>query len=290
LYVELNSGGDDYFRRHNPLYFPRHTAAIEYDYWVNDADSGTLDDVLQVLVGGAVIDTVSLAAITGGFVRDHRAIFSLPAAGLTATLEFRIADFAGDGVESAVRFDNVELVIQTPPAKADFDADGDVDGSDFLSWQRGLGTYVVAKPGGGDADLDGNVLADDLAVWRAGFGTPNPSTEAILQPPIDVPDFSLPALAGASTSISPRRTAVREAPVRSRFSTLVVPTAVRATRNDPADRIPPRDATVSSGRREDSTDPVEVDELFASFAELDSPGNEPNRHTVRDHGGEWASG
>lgn len=268
LYIELNSGGNDYFRRHNPLYFPRHTAAIEYDYWVNDADGGTLDDVLQVLVGGTVIDAVSLATITDGFVRDRRAVFSLPTAGLTATLEFRIADFAGDGFESAARFDNIELVIQTPPASADFDADGDVDGSDFLSWQRGLGTYVVARPGDGDADFDGNVLADDLAAWRAGFGTPNPSTEATLLPPTKVPASSLLALAGASTSVSPTGTAIREAPVRSRLPTLVVPAAPPATRNNPVDQLPPPDATASSSRRVDIADLIERDEYFAN---LNSP-------------------
>jgi hypothetical protein len=51
---------------------------------------------------------------------------------------------------------------------ADFDNDGDVDGSDFLVWQRGVGS-----PGDntdGDADGDGQVTAADLGVWRNNFG------------------------------------------------------------------------------------------------------------------------
>jgi hypothetical protein len=61
-------------------------------------------------------------------------------------------------------------VFEAPEESADFDADGVVDGSDFLAWQRNLGTYVAAMRADGDANADGNVLADDLAVWRATYG------------------------------------------------------------------------------------------------------------------------
>jgi hypothetical protein len=192
LYVELNSGGDDLFRRHNPLYFPRHTAAIEYDYWISDNDAVQPDDRLQVLVGGTVVDEFLLPQLTNGFIRDHRVAFSLPSAGLVATLEFRLRDDNGDGVESAVRFDNVELVIQPPASSADFDGDGDADGADFLSWQRGLGAFVSAKPAAGDADFDGNILADDLAVWRAKFAV----TSVVEPASVAATMQSLTALAG----------------------------------------------------------------------------------------------
>ncbi len=52
----------------------------------------------------------------------------------------------------------------------DFDGDGDVDGNDFLRWQRSLGTTSGATPGQGDADGDGDVDGDDLAAWRANYG------------------------------------------------------------------------------------------------------------------------
>jgi hypothetical protein len=50
----------------------------------------------------------------------------------------------------------------------DFDVDGDVDGGDFLQWQRelgGTGTYPPA-----DGSLSGSVDAADLAVWKSQFG------------------------------------------------------------------------------------------------------------------------
>jgi hypothetical protein len=49
---------------------------------------------------------------------------------------------------------------------ADFDKDGDVDGRDFLMWQRGFGTLIDASLADGDADGDGDVDTDDLAVYQ----------------------------------------------------------------------------------------------------------------------------
>ena len=51
----------------------------------------------------------------------------------------------------------------------DFDDDGDVDGDDFLTWQRGLG--LTGQPNGstGDADADGDVDGGDLGVWQTNF-------------------------------------------------------------------------------------------------------------------------
>jgi hypothetical protein len=81
----------------------------------------------------------------------------------------------GDAFNPAGAHDLV-FKYSTPAARvltADFDADGDVDGRDFLVWQRGNGTSLgeTVTKALGDADSDRDVDGDDLAVWRSEFGS-----------------------------------------------------------------------------------------------------------------------
>ena len=71
--------------------------------------------------------------------------------------------------KSGVNFGN----HYTAPAglAGDFDGDGDVDGRDFLAWQRGYGTQAPdATKSDGDADGDTDVDGDDLTVWQGQYG------------------------------------------------------------------------------------------------------------------------
>jgi hypothetical protein len=52
---------------------------------------------------------------------------------------------------------------------ADFDGDQDVDGADYLTWQRGVGLTSTASFADGDANGDFNVDRGDLAYWRGQF-------------------------------------------------------------------------------------------------------------------------
>lgn len=53
----------------------------------------------------------------------------------------------------------------------DFDLDTDVDGADFLIWQRGYGIASGATISQGDANDDGMVDSTDLQLWSANFGS-----------------------------------------------------------------------------------------------------------------------
>lgn len=113
-------------------------------------------------------------------------------------------DFDGPGGEGgSLWFDNVQVEVfadlasVTPnlnpdPAlsevleDADFDNDGDVDGTDFLTWQANFGGDGST---GGDADFSGLVDGDDLAIWQSNYdgaaalsavGVPEPTSMAMM--------------------------------------------------------------------------------------------------------------
>jgi hypothetical protein len=68
---------------------------------------------------------------------------------------------------SSVAFDaGAAAINRAAGLPGDYDLDADVDGNDFLVWQRTLGT----GPAAADATLDGVVDAGDLAVWQQDFG------------------------------------------------------------------------------------------------------------------------
>lgn len=56
----------------------------------------------------------------------------------------------------------------TPSDNADFNGDSQVDGADFLIWQRGFG--VGSTLAEGDANNSGGVDDVDLAIWESQFG------------------------------------------------------------------------------------------------------------------------
>jgi glucose/arabinose dehydrogenase len=57
-----------------------------------------------------------------------------------------------------------------PGLTADFDTDDDIDGFDFLLWQRGFGSGPGASKSDGDANFDGMVEGLDLTQWQATYG------------------------------------------------------------------------------------------------------------------------
>jgi hypothetical protein len=59
------------------------------------------------------------------------------------------------------------------PLAGDFDQDGDVDGRDFLLWQRQAGGTAAPVGSGADADHSGTVNGGDLAIWSGNYGTPS---------------------------------------------------------------------------------------------------------------------
>jgi glucose/arabinose dehydrogenase len=98
-------------------------------------------------------------------------------AGAIADLKFQFALNSGELVPGKVDYITED---------ADFNNDGDVDGDDFLIWQRHAGTTMGASNNMGDADGNGTVDAYDLRSWEALYGTsPSPlaqSSQAVPEP------------------------------------------------------------------------------------------------------------
>jgi hypothetical protein len=96
--------------------------------------------------------------------------------------DFGSADLTADGMKL---FDAAINWAAEKPATGDFDNDGDVDGADFLAWQKGFGISGTAQRSDGDANGDKNVNVADLAIWQAKFtpsaaaAVPEPTTIAL---------------------------------------------------------------------------------------------------------------
>ena len=97
-----------------------------------------------------------------------------------------------DGGEQFALVDSVPdlgvVTLTVPVSTGDFDQDTDIDGEDFLRWQRGFGTGMALAEG--DANNDGTVNAADLLVWSEQYGN------LALQAAVGVPEPSTAILSG----------------------------------------------------------------------------------------------
>lgn len=86
--------------------------------------------------------------------------------------------FGGD--DTAIFKDFSVIVGSAPVEDADFDDDDDVDGRDFLIWQRGFGVGTTNATG--DADGNGSVDGADLVIWQGQYGAGGVATISVPEP------------------------------------------------------------------------------------------------------------
>ena len=105
-----------------------------------------------------------------------------------------IIDPQGDGSDPANW--QVSGVLGGTPGKAeqqfqpgDFDEDGDVDGRDFLLWQRQFGSSAIPAGAGADGDNSGTVDGADLPIWSESYGLLPGPIGSLLGPDSD-PEFA----------------------------------------------------------------------------------------------------
>jgi hypothetical protein len=138
-------------------------------------DGIALELDLSLLSGSqtlTLIDNRSLQAVTGFFENSSTGDLyeegsQLFGTGFDGTVTISYTGSSGIGSPGN---DVVLNLVASPLANADFDGDGDVDGADFLTWQRGVGTAGGASSNEGDANSDGAVDGADLQAWAGQFG------------------------------------------------------------------------------------------------------------------------
>jgi hypothetical protein len=88
-----------------------------------------------------------------------------------------------DGTYAAVSDDLVFMVQRVGAVPGDFDADGDVDGADFVIWQTRFPSTINGTLATGDADKDFDVDGADFVVWQTNFPfTPGPGASPVPEP------------------------------------------------------------------------------------------------------------
>lgn len=126
---------------------------------------------------------------------------------------------------------------------ADFNNDGDVDGRDFLIWQRGFGSGTTSTQG--DANGSGTVDAADLAIWQNQYGSSSLAAAAQVVPEptsVGLVALALVCLAGHGS--------LRRQSGRSLAMCLVVMLAALASSNARADVFVDRTYTFGSDATE----------------------------------------
>jgi hypothetical protein len=138
-------------------------------------------------------------ADNGGPTQTHALLPESPALNMGSTVTLATKDQRGQDRNDGNGVDMGAYESQITPS-ADFDSDGDVDGSDFLAWQRGFGTSN-AQRADGNSDDDTDTDASDLAGWAVQYGQtglPTLAASRILSDPTPTEGISDPTLINAA--------------------------------------------------------------------------------------------
>ena len=160
----------------NADYQQQTTGTLEIEIGGTDNSNPNVPQFDQLVVTGSANITgglaVSLIDAGGGmFVPDDGDLFEIVTAtgDLTSSLSNVSVPTLVDNSWLLSQIGN-SLFLRVAEHLADFDGDLDVDGRDFLLWQRGFGITSGATKADGDSNGDGAVDGTDLDNWQIQFG------------------------------------------------------------------------------------------------------------------------
>lgn len=150
--------------------------------------------LVQLLAGGTVLAQIQEGINGGPSLIDAQFIhltlsfnsatlpIGSPLFGQSLEIRFSNPIVNSSSMAAQTLFDNV-ILNAVPILAGDFDADGDVDGADFVAWQTHFPTASGATLAMGDADRDGDVDGADFVVWQTHFPTgPAGATSPVPEP------------------------------------------------------------------------------------------------------------
>jgi hypothetical protein len=160
---------------------------------IDTANSGKVTFLLDgVDINGNDTDNIDNWQREGDFADNWAFVGVIDTAGFFSA---ELRELRGKDFQQVLLFTD-DFTIQrsaVPVLPGDFDGDNDVDGADFLKWQRGFGdTY------------DGN----DLAAWEANYGNVAPPTATSTAVP--EPATGILLVLGMAAMFAGRRTAARK--------------------------------------------------------------------------------
>jgi hypothetical protein len=123
-----------------------------------------------------MINFAGLSALGSSGTLSNFSIGAVLPTGFTNVADLQLRYLNG----STEVFVGVTLVSSVP---GDFDADGDVDGTDFVAWQTNFPKASGAVLADGDADGDADVDGADFVVWQTNFPfTPGSGASPVPEP------------------------------------------------------------------------------------------------------------
>lgn len=158
---------------------------VTSQWFINQGDNSTLDDPNRPDGGFS-----AFGMVLGNGMQVVDAIGDLPLPtdfGFSISSPFNdlpLRNFSGDAIND-IRVANtvtVNSVTQLTLAPGDFNRNGVVNATDLSILQSHYGMSQGAFFDDGDADMDGDVDGEDFLLWQRSFGQPVPPISAIPEP------------------------------------------------------------------------------------------------------------